>query len=449
MRKWVKGATTTPKIITWPTEEDYKEMNRKLGLNNITISQPLTLRISERCHWYIRELHMQYPNKEWLAICKTEQVWPWIFELVDMIHPEQTASTGSVTATDKGMDWSVDYLMEKGEDLSKWNLILHSHHSMWVFWSSTDDNARLWYNDGRFMCWAVVTAYDRTAWAESGKISYKGCVNFYKPYNIEIDCVVEQPERDLRKETEEYLNLDKKYQAKLEENKKDIFRRLVEESIPTINTMSDQVDYTRIIEYLGIDITSDLIKNYEIVSTKIPNPEVSEFLKLLEKQAEEKAKEETPQEEKAPSQEITDFIEWAMPLEEQLKKAFETGETSSRYKSWTEYSKSYKNESLFPTAEDNRKFNTDSHIPSSSTSSVIEEDWYDDYDYDKSIYNKRRYPTIESLRDEINIPEDAYLFIDQDWIWEIYCKETQTFEYIEDRMEIMGWFGASYSDFYK
>ena len=199
-------------------------------------------------------------------------------------------------------------------------------------------------------------------------------MNFYKPYNIEIDCVVEQPERDLRKETEEYLNLDKKYQAKLEENKKDIFRRLVEESIPTINTMSDQVDYSRIIEYLGIDITSDLIKNYEIVSTKIPNPEVSEFLKLLEKQAEEKAKEETPQEEKAPSQEITDFIEWAMPLEEQLKKAFETGETSSRYKSWTEYSKSYKNESLFPTAEDNRKFNTDSHIPSASTSSVIEED---------------------------------------------------------------------------
>jgi hypothetical protein len=80
---------------------------------------------------------------------------------------------------------------------------------------------------------------------------------------------------------------------------------------------------------------------------------------------------------------------------------------------------------------------------------VVEEDWYDDYDYNKSIYNKRRYPTIETLRDEINIPEDAYLFIDQDWIWEIYCKETQTFEYIEDRMEIMEWFGASYSDFYK
>ena len=39
MRKWVKGVSTTPKIITWPTEEDYKEMNRKLGLNNITISQ--------------------------------------------------------------------------------------------------------------------------------------------------------------------------------------------------------------------------------------------------------------------------------------------------------------------------------------------------------------------------------------------------------------------------
>ena len=254
MRKWVKGVATTPKIITWPTEEDYKEMNRKLGLNNITISQPLTLKISEKCHWYIRELHMEYPHKEWLAICKTEQVWPWVFELVDMIHPEQTAGSGSVTATDKGMDWSVDYLMEKGEDLSKWNLILHSHHSMWVFWSTTDDKARLWYNDGRFMCWAVVTAYSGTP--ENGAISYKGCVNFYKPYNIEIDCVVEQPERDLRLETEEYLNLDKKYQAKLEENKKEIFSRLVEESIPTINTNSNYQYYVR---------PSRLFKNYRIL----------------------------------------------------------------------------------------------------------------------------------------------------------------------------------------
>jgi hypothetical protein len=105
-------------------------MNKKLGLNNIKISQQITLRVSEKCHAHIRALHVKYAHKEWLAICKVEQIGPGIFEIVDMIHPEQTASSGSVTATDKGMDWSVDYLMEKGEDLSKWNLILHSHHSM-------------------------------------------------------------------------------------------------------------------------------------------------------------------------------------------------------------------------------------------------------------------------------------------------------------------------------
>ena len=450
MRKWVKGVATTPKIITWPTEDDYKEMNKKLGLNNIKISQPLTLRISEKCHWYIRELHMSYPNKEWLAICKTEQVWPWVFELVDMIHPEQTASSGSVTATDKGMDWSVDYLMEKGEDLSKWNLILHSHHSMWVFWSWTDDNARLWYNDGRFMCWAVVTAYDRTAWAETWKISYKGCVNFYKPYNIEIDCVVEAPERDLRIDTEEYLNQDKKYQEALNEKKKEIFDKLVEDSIPHINTISDQVNYTRIIDYLGIDITNDLLKNYEWVATKIPNPEVSEFLKLLEQQAEEKAKEEMPQEEKTPPQEITDFIEWAMPLEEQLKKAFETGETPKNYgyQSWKDYesSKSYKNESLFPSAEDNRNFNVDSHIPSSIPSSVVEEDY--DGDWNRTIYNKKWFPTVDALREEVKLPEDAYLIVESDWTYRIYCKETQTFETIEDWVEIMYGLGYDYDDLY-
>ena len=418
------------RTITWPTEEDYKEMNKKLGLNNIKIEKPLTLKISEWCHSYIRNLHIKYPNKEWLAICKTEQVAPWVFELVDMIHPEQTASSWSVTATDKGMDWSVDYLMEKWEDLSKWNLILHSHHHMWVFWSWTDDNARLGYNDGRFMCWAVVTAYswEPATW----NISYKGCVNFYKPYNIEIDCNVEQPERDLRMELEDYLHTDEDYAKALKENKDNNFKELILENLDKINEMSDQADYTRIIEYLGIDILEDLVNNFRnVVTTKIPNPQVKELLMELEDTATKKAEEETQKEEKEIPQELEDFILWWEVLEKQIEEAFRTWEATTPYSYNHLYSTSYKTQpSLFPRADSNRDF-YDDDIPLSK--SVLDPEDYDE----TTIYTKKWFPTVESLKDELYLTDEDYVIVDTNWLYMIYCKETQQFEYIDDYLDIV------------
>ena len=71
--------------------------------------------------------------------------------------------------------------MEQEENLEDWNCILHSHHHMGCFWSWTDDSARLGLNDGREFSISIVTAY-------SGEdVNYKGCINFYTPYNIEID----------------------------------------------------------------------------------------------------------------------------------------------------------------------------------------------------------------------------------------------------------------------
>lgn len=418
------------RTITWPTEDDYKEMNKKLGLNNIKIGKPLTLKISEWCHSYIRNLHIKYPNKEWLAICKTEQVAPWVFELVDMIHPEQTASSWSVTATDKGMDWSVDYLMEKWEDLSKWNLILHSHHHMWVFWSWTDDNARLGYNDGRFMCWAVVTAYswEPATW----NISYKGCVNFYKPYNIEIDCNVEQPERDLRMELEEYLHTDEDYAKALKENKENNFKELILENLDKINEMSDQADYTRIIEYLGIDILDELVNNFRnVVTTKIPNPQVREFLMELEDTATKKAEEETQKEEKEIPQELEDFILWWEVLEKQIEEAFRTWEATRTYSYPHIYSTNYKTQpSLFPSADSNRSF-YDDDIPLSK--SVLDPEDYDE----TTIYTKKWFPNVNDLKEELYLTDEDMVIVDTNWLYMIYCKETQQFEYVDDYLDIM------------
>lgn len=424
------------RIVTWPTEEDYKEMNRKLGLNNIKVSKPLTLKISEWCHSHIRNLHIKYPHQEWLAICKTEQVAPWVFELVDMIHPEQTASSWSVTATDKGMDWSVDYLMEKWEDLSKWNLILHSHHTMWVFWSWTDNNARLGYNDGRFMCWAVVTAYswDPKTWA----ISYKGCVNFYKPYNIEIDCEVVQPDRDLRLELEDYLHADEDYEKALKENKENNLRELILENLDKINEMSDQADYTRIIEYLGIDILEDLVNNFRsVVTTKIPNPQVKEYLIELEDKATKKAEEETQKEEKEIPEELQEFILFSETLEKQIEEAFRTWNITVPYWYWKHYSTSFDygkktQTSLFPSAESNRDLN-DGYEYSPQSKSVVEEIWEDE----TTIYTRKWFPTVKDLKEELNLSDEDTVIYDTEWKRMIYCKRTQQYEYIEDYLDIV------------
>lgn len=433
MRKWTKSYFKEEKeqIVSWPTEQDYKEMNKKLWLNNMKISQPLKLLISEWVHSHIRALHIKYPNKEWLAICKTEQVEPWVFKVIDMIHPEQTASSGSVTATDKGMDWSVDYLIEQWEDLSQWNLILHSHHHMGVFWSWTDDKARLWYNDGRFMCWAVVTAYSWTP--ETGAISYKGCVNFYKPYNIEIDCEVIQPERDLYQECEEYLNLEDKYKEQVKENAEKNFEELLEQNAGHLTEISDNVDYSRIIEYLGIDITPDLLENYKFVSTKIPNPQVEEFMKWLEEQAIQKAEEETQMEEKEIPEELAEWFAWHDGRETQLVKAFETGEAPA----WKSYVWKYYRESLFPQEEEKQK---EKEIPQKV--SVVDYD-YNDGDED-TVYTKRWFPTAEMLKDELGVGSETLVMLDWFGRWQVWSTVSHSFELVEDWLDLIQYDAVNY-----
>lgn len=62
---------------------------------------------------------------------------------------------------------------------------------MGVFWSGTDDRARKDLNDGRTAAFAIVTAY------KGDDITYKGCLNFYRPFPLELDAemyIEESPE---------------------------------------------------------------------------------------------------------------------------------------------------------------------------------------------------------------------------------------------------------------
>jgi hypothetical protein len=112
-------------------------------------------------------------------------------------------------------------------------------------------------------------------------------------------------------ELEDYLHTDEDYAKALKENKENNFKELILENLDKINEMSDQADYTRIIEYLGIDILDELVNNFRnVVTTKIPNPQVREFLMELEDTATKKAEEETQKEEKEIPQELEDFILW-------------------------------------------------------------------------------------------------------------------------------------------
>lgn len=301
MREWKWNVVIQPENII-----DYKEINNKVWLNNIEVSQRPILTISSWCHNRIRALHKKYPSTEWLAWCKIKNLWNGNFVMTDMIHPWQKISWTDVSITDEWMDRLVDYLIEQGEDLSEWNCVLHSHHSMGCFWSPTDDNARQSLNDWRSLAWAVVSSYK---WEE---IDYKGCINFYKPYPIEIDCDIQYETEDLYWQAQEWGDY-------LVNREKEIYNELVltDEKLKELQT---KYNYDRLLDYLGIDITKELEENAIQVAMKIPSKDYEERLKEIKEIAKEKTQEEIG----GPiDNELTQRMEWNEYLDEQLEKAKE------------------------------------------------------------------------------------------------------------------------------
>lgn len=253
-------------------EKKREEMNKLIGLNNISIKENITLLINGWCAEHIKALHKEYPHTEWLAVCKVEPQGKWVFLMTDMVFPWQKWVSADVETTKEGMERLNEELIKRGENWKLWNCILHSHHSMGCFWSGTDDNARLWMNDWRQVERAVVTAYDKK---DENLISYKGCVNFYKPYNIEIDVEVKNLEEPTI--VEKYND----YLKKIEESEATFYEFLLNENKDYIESITQTPSYSRILDYLWVDITEDLVKNYNEINDKIWNPELLDYLKQL------------------------------------------------------------------------------------------------------------------------------------------------------------------------
>lgn len=251
-------------------EEKRNKMYELIKLNNIPIKENVYLLINDWCTEHIKTLHKEYPHTEWLAFCKVEPQGNGVFLMTDMIFPWQKGVSADVETTEEWMKWLSEELLRRWEDWKLWNCVLHSHHTMGCFWSGTDDNARKSLNDWRQLAWAVVTAYDK-----EGNINYKGCLNFYKPYNIEIDVnVMNNADMTIVDKYNDYLQ-------EIAESEASFYDFLTEENKEYIDSITETPSYNNISEYLWLDITDDLKKNYDEIKDKIGNPELLDYLKSL------------------------------------------------------------------------------------------------------------------------------------------------------------------------
>lgn len=242
----------TSNIINIDTESriypSTPEFGKHLGLNNQK-GFDLQLEIAWEMNEYIRKLHKIYHNTEWAALCKVLKMEDGKFVLVDMIHPPQKITAGDVTIDDDGMKWASEFLDTYDPNQKHlWNCVLHSHHNMGVFWSSTDDNARTELNDGSTMMRAVVTAYNEK------EITYKGCLNFYRPFNVEIDAtmVVEStPEI-------QFLSKENGTQAIFDNMDYSPFAEIFGEGvIPQMKTVFDNTVKEKYLEYIDATVDTD------------------------------------------------------------------------------------------------------------------------------------------------------------------------------------------------
>jgi len=411
MREWTAKLEPITQADIKPI--DYKEINEKIWLNNIDVHQAPVLTISSWCHNHIRVLHKKYPNTEWTAICKIVNKWEWQFEMVDMIHPEQKTTSWEVETTDDWMKWAIDHLLERGEDLWEWNCVLHSHHSMGCFWSQTDDNARLSMNDWRMLMWAVVTAYK---WEE---IDYKGCLNFYKPYPIEIDCDIEYYTEDLYWQREEWGEFVKN-------RTQEIYNEMVSTD-EKLKSLKCEYDYDNLLKYLGIDITDELRVNSDVVAQKMPCPEYEERLKEIMEEAKEKVQEETG----APiDNELLAWSEWSNSLLEQLDEArkIPAKETTPKY---NDYSYSKWNDYDFYGYPKVENKTTESKTEYKTKSKYDEE--YENY----YQFNAIEYPTKNKLVETWGFDENMKFRVNDDNLWEVYNTTFHQWLYVGDEYEDM------------
>lgn len=397
-------------------ENPYQKMSDAIGLNNVETKNKPTLIISAECHNHILELHKEYMWKEWLAWCKTENLWGWKFKIVDMLHPQQTASSGEVETTDDWMLWLLEELVKRQEPRGQWNLVLHSHNQMRCFRSWTDDQARLGLNDGRKLAWAVVTNYQ---W---GKVWYKWCVNFYKPYPIEIDAIIEVEDRDFSWEYEALADAFQGYK----ETRNDLIDKKYDEKLDTseeVKTFTCSYPLDDIYSYLWIDVKEELEKNKKEILEKLPC-ECKEFRELLKKIKEEVTVEvdkEIGAFDISWSEDVIAWGEWHEWLMKQMKEALVEKKyyNNAPITSWDKLGKLYSQYDDEEYAEG---------MTDAEKELIEKKEMRDEYEF-----NRMNFPSRDELIYQLELPPRTYVRCDDtDWLWYVRDHKEWDWEYLWD-----------------
>lgn len=135
----------------------------------------------------IKRIHKAYPHQEWSGIWRAEKK-DWYYLISDIIFWEQENSWTLTTISEKWVSEILEKLVEKcPEKMGEYNVWIHSHHSMAVFWSGTDNAQKQSFDDGNAKhFFHIVTNYDK-----SWNPWYKWALTFYKPMNVELEVDVE------------------------------------------------------------------------------------------------------------------------------------------------------------------------------------------------------------------------------------------------------------------
>lgn len=156
------------------------------------------LKVYVTVSWYVNaliaELHNNYPNTERSGIGRIEKRDGY-YEVTDIRFPKQDNSSGETEIKDGGLDDLLEDIFNNNpEQLHERKCWIHSHHTMWCFWSHTDQVAKNSFNDGNLNCrWSIVTAY-----TDSWNITYKCALNIFKPILAEFDVPVKKEAFDMQ-----------------------------------------------------------------------------------------------------------------------------------------------------------------------------------------------------------------------------------------------------------
>lgn len=145
---------------------------------------------------------------EWTLFGKTEyNAEHKIFQLVDVYLPKQENTQAHTEVEEDAIFEMIEDLSNRGEDLSNWNLWIHSHNTMGAFWSGTDYAQMDTFGnmDMPFM-FSLVVSY------RENKMVYLAHCSQYKPFPIDGKMNVLLGTRAIS--TEKYEQLQKELDEK-------------------------------------------------------------------------------------------------------------------------------------------------------------------------------------------------------------------------------------------